>query len=356
MIERENKIKKHPDGSFEMLCPIGLPAEGIQDFVDDLAAKTKYPVISAPAVVSWLKKSDFNVFPPLTSSCWAAPKILGGKFDEQFLAKNIASGWPKLVKDLCQSALSRRASVIMHHPTSFLSRSAREKMLKHNFKDAKCKKKAIVFVGSPDDAFRNDQIAKEIERLTNDKNPEPTLPDDFVFRQTKIGDASSKITETLVLADTTSLPSTEEGFDEITYAWSSTEEAQKHFDKWRDEKKLTIYVDDLKPSNSKENSWFREKLDEWMKKKFEWKRSQSEYEQKKKKLVAEKEEEIKKLKNERIAVESKRRQAESRRKRKFEEAKRAYEATKKKAEEDGQDFNEEEPVKEEPPPEEFEKI
>lgn len=67
-----------------------------------------------------------------------------------------------------------------------------------------------------------------------------------------------------------SLPSKDEGFDEIRFAWSSEEKCAAHIKAWLLNLKKTQKAEDLEPS-----AWFKEKSAEWTKALSDWKRRQN---------------------------------------------------------------------------------
>merc|ERR1712060_723018 len=62
-----------------------------------------------------------------------------------------------------------------------------------------------------------------------------------------------------------SIPSTDEGFDEIRYVWSKADVCADKFKEWILDKKRTMRIEDLEPS-----SWFKEKWTAWEKVLGEW--------------------------------------------------------------------------------------
>lgn len=57
-----------------------------------------------------------------------------------------------------------------------------------------------------------------------------------------------------------SIPSKEEGFDEIRFVWGKEKDSEKHLQAWLKDKKLTQKVEDLMPG-----AWFKEQMAEWQK-------------------------------------------------------------------------------------------
>merc|ERR1712048_827668 len=69
-----------------------------------------------------------------------------------------------------------------------------------------------------------------------------------------------------------SIPTKDEGFDEIRFAWQPVEKAEEHLKAWVSEKKLTMKVDDLQPG-----AWFKDKWYEWQDQVHAWKKRHSQW-------------------------------------------------------------------------------
>ena len=68
-----------------------------------------------------------------------------------------------------------------------------------------------------------------------------------------------------------SIPSKEEGFDEVTYEWSKGDKAKEYMKSWVAEQKLTQRVEDLQPG-----SRFKEQYAEWTRQLQEWRKRNNE--------------------------------------------------------------------------------
>merc|ERR1712060_1004210 len=62
-----------------------------------------------------------------------------------------------------------------------------------------------------------------------------------------------------------SLPTADEGFDEVRFVWSKGGDAETKFKEWLLENKRTQRIEDLEPS-----SWFKERWTAWEKQLAEW--------------------------------------------------------------------------------------
>eukprot|EP00448_Togula_jolla_P040740 CAMPEP_0170645310 /NCGR_PEP_ID=MMETSP0224-20130122/43002_1 /TAXON_ID=285029 /ORGANISM="Togula jolla, Strain CCCM 725" /LENGTH=915 /DNA_ID=CAMNT_0010976499 /DNA_START=64 /DNA_END=2812 /DNA_ORIENTATION=- len=65
------------------------------------------------------------------------------------------------------------------------------------------------------------------------------------------------------------IPSTEEGFDDIRYEWQDAKTSKSYLTKWVSERKRTSKVEDIQPGE-----WFKTQLAEFLKKTEEWKAKQ----------------------------------------------------------------------------------
>merc|ERR1712217_757508 len=63
-----------------------------------------------------------------------------------------------------------------------------------------------------------------------------------------------------------SLPDSDEGFDQIIYAWQPEDKCKDEMKQWQLNKKMTERVEDLQPGE-----WFKEKCEEWKKAVSGWK-------------------------------------------------------------------------------------
>merc|ERR1719375_2692469 len=70
------------------------------------------------------------------------------------------------------------------------------------------------------------------------------------------------------------LPSEEEGFDKIEYAWQPKAACQEHLRQWVLQRKATLVVEGLQPG-----SWFKQKKEEWIKLRGELRKNHSEFAQ-----------------------------------------------------------------------------
>ncbi|CAL1162123.1 unnamed protein product [Cladocopium goreaui] len=88
------------------------------------------------------------------------------------------------------------------------------------------------------------------------------------FRPKEVPDLTSKEMSSSYQKFT--LPSKEEGYDELTFMWYKEAQSKEYLKKWVLERKMTQRVEDLQPSE-----WFRSKYSEWNKVVQLWKKKQS---------------------------------------------------------------------------------
>merc|ERR1712232_958663 len=69
-----------------------------------------------------------------------------------------------------------------------------------------------------------------------------------------------------------SIPTEDEGFDEIRFEWAKAEGCQSYLKKWVSEKKLTQCVEELQPGK-----WFHDKRQEWQDVLRDWRRRHSDW-------------------------------------------------------------------------------
>merc|ERR1712190_85500 len=69
-----------------------------------------------------------------------------------------------------------------------------------------------------------------------------------------------------------SVPQKDEGFDELKYDWQNAAESKAYLQKWVSERKRTAKIEDLQPGE-----WFKEKLIEWLKTYASWQSKHKEY-------------------------------------------------------------------------------
>lgn len=137
-----------------------------------------------------------------------------------------------------------------------------------------------------------DDAAEEAKEEDEEMKEEPQVEEDIVveltdeeksFRFRK--SATPDIVESVLSKCYTdfSLPSTEEGFDEVKFEWQSASECSTFLKEWAFAKKLTQRVDDIQVGE-----WFKTELAQWTKGLQEWKKLAAEWKEpsKRKALLA----------------------------------------------------------------------
>jgi len=159
------------------------------------------------------------------------------------------------------------------------------------------------------------------------------------FRKKDTPDLSSK--DMSATYDKFTLPSKEEGCDDLKFLWQTEAKSQEYLKKWVLERKMTQRVEDIQPGE-----WFRSKWNEWSKLLNAWKRKQAEFKdpvRRKAALLAKKRAEAAKK-----AAEEKKEAAEAKEGEDAEKKEEAEEGSEKA--EEKKDENKEEKAPEEPEP------
>ncbi|CAK9102094.1 unnamed protein product [Durusdinium trenchii] len=120
--------------------------------------------------------------------------------------------------------------------------------------------------GEEEEKDAKDEDAMEEEVLVNLTEEEKKR----WFRPTDSPDLTSKEMSSSYQKFT--LPSKEEGCDEITFLWHKEAQSKDYLNKWVQERKKVQRVDDLQPSD-----WFRNKFTEWNRVLGAWRKLQSDF-------------------------------------------------------------------------------
>lgn len=234
-------------GERKVLFPIGLPDEGVYDFVDQfLEASPEYLEISARAMQRWSLSS----------------RQLQGRHAQKETTETAfecSVEVPEIQSLLNLSERLGRNLVVVDSRLNLL------KVDRQRFLDTfqGVKKVATVVVGEPTQAFKSwvhAKIRSEREskrrRLSEDSTSASSIDDSVWFLPHSNSDISMRdITSHF---SNFSLPELDEGLDEINFAWSQEAEAKAKLQSWIQSKKETVIVENLCPG-----SWFKQKLEEW---------------------------------------------------------------------------------------------
>lgn len=250
------------DGKRELLLPVGLPDEGIREWINQFLEDHKgYCELSRRSVLQWATRSGVWV---KSEGLHRDPSLSNGaddlnKPEHQSLQLEEAS-IPDLLGSL--SPLGLRNFVVAEVVEN-LTASGRKATLDRYSSD-EYKKIAIVVMGQPPEEYKEKMKAEaklaQLAAAINNAKDNSLLP--------KEGEAEdiSKVFTSF------SLPETSEGFDEIRFEWQPLKECQEHLVVWKRRCKLTQRIEDLQPSK-----WFSKKWSEWQKAYQGWKRKQDEW-------------------------------------------------------------------------------
>eukprot|EP00928_Gymnodinium_smaydae_P055668 TRINITY_DN39162_c0_g1_i1.p1 TRINITY_DN39162_c0_g1~~TRINITY_DN39162_c0_g1_i1.p1 ORF type:complete len:990 (-),score=307.99 TRINITY_DN39162_c0_g1_i1:357-3173(-) len=320
----------------EVLFPVGLPDQGIFDWVDQyVAANPGYLELSDRKVLEWARRSDVHRRSGSSSSASTdSPGMDFGlqQLDEGNVQQSLTLLAPALRRNLVHMRLKenltsekrqanlkqfpagffkRVAVVAMGEPSSEYRTKVQELMLAAKRKkaeeerersDRRDKRVSAPWRSRRDGVEEKEPAAegkegeeteakaqegeekepekKEGEEEADEKKeasdePEAEKPVELTeeekaawHRKTDLPDLDRSVL-TASFAEF-SLPSAEEGFDEIRYVWEDAEGCASRFKSWVLDLKKTLRVEKLEPSN-----WFKERLDAWHKQVDEWKKGQS---------------------------------------------------------------------------------
>ena len=282
--------------SGQVLVPIGLPDEGTFAWLDSFKEKAKFTELSGRSVKEWAMKSGL----------W--PSGHGRTFNDQptmdFGLKELDSGTTRQVIHAIAPCLHRNY-IVMEVQKNLLAEDRRKALAAFNTQNFK--RVAMVVMGEPPEEFktearenllqaRRDKVAAEVQRAkkrpskwdngsqanlspeeleaeVKAKVDEVKLSDSEMqswFQKQNDGDIPEK--DLAKVFSDFSLPSVDEGFQEIQFIWQGEEDCSKHLKKWIAERKLTQRVEDLKP-----NDWFKKQAELWQQSMLKWKRKHEDW-------------------------------------------------------------------------------
>eukprot|EP00927_Polykrikos_kofoidii_P041707 TRINITY_DN3554_c0_g3_i1.p1 TRINITY_DN3554_c0_g3~~TRINITY_DN3554_c0_g3_i1.p1 ORF type:complete len:1017 (+),score=238.02 TRINITY_DN3554_c0_g3_i1:76-3126(+) len=309
----------------EVLFPVGLPDNGMFDWLDQfLAANAKYTELSDRKVLEWAQRSGLY-------------RPRGYRSRDSNDKPGMGFGIPMLDDSSAQVALAsltpamRRDFVFMEVRANLLESQRRANL--HRFPAGAFRRVALVVMGEPPPEYRKqvqdlmladkirtieferkrkaeaplskrlhdsrppltlhpnreekskeerndegkgdevneDEKDKDAELVAKEAGEQPVTLDEeekaLVHRKSATPDiVSSVLTECF---SSFTLPSEEEGFDEIKYVWQDAETCAKEMKAWILEQKRTQRIEDLQPSEG-----FTNQYDDWQKALQEWKKLQ----------------------------------------------------------------------------------
>lgn len=317
-------VKSVPVENPELVVPVGVPETGFFDVVDSFIAKNpSFVELSDRKIVEWAVKS--GLWTPKNSTSLDKPEMKWG----------IPGMDDSSVRMLLQRvAHTTKRNVLVAELKGNLMQKDRASVLER-FAVSGYKKKAVVFVGSPNgeykehvkkvlladkqkkhaeeqrkrkaEAARKKAIedrkagikpgeaaeAKEAEPQEDEAMDEPVElteeEQNIVHRKLTTPDVADAIVAKSY-ADF-SLPTVGEGFDAVEFQWAQEAEATDALKKWIFEKKLTQRVDNIQVGEDFKKAWA-----EWQTTVKKWRVQWTEFKDpvKRKALIAKKEEEKKK--------------------------------------------------------------
>mmetsp|Transcript_20199 Transcript_20199/g.35973 ORF Transcript_20199/g.35973 Transcript_20199/m.35973 type:complete len:1126 (+) Transcript_20199:73-3450(+) len=281
----------------EVLFPIGLPDEGTFSWLDGfLEDHHDYIELSGRALVAWGGKSGLWRNTESTRRSFndrPAPEFGISQLDDGTARKLMQSVAPML----------HRKCIVMEVQKNLLA-NERKKALA-SFDSADFKRIALVVMGEPPAEYKEkvqEQILAEKKQKAGyevkraqrrrgfqDGPEKKTLSEEEIEAEVKKAEEATELTEQekqlLFKKPTTedlsrkdmansfssfSIPTEDEGFDEIRFIWQGQEECSEYLKKWISEKKLTQRVEELKPGE-----WFKEQHETFQRSLSSWKRRQT---------------------------------------------------------------------------------
>lgn len=333
-------------GKYEVLFPVGMPEQGFFDWVDAFVEQNpSYTELSDRKIAEWAIKSGV----------WKNKSQGGGSNDKvemqfgipmlddlsvrrvfsavastqkrnyivpELRANLLCDERKKALARFSAPEFARAATVLMGEPSEEYKKKVQSLLLadKQGKADAEKRKKAqeeerkrlleqkkkkAEEARKAKEAAQKKKEGKEVEEAKeeapaeekgDEAKMEAEAPVELTEEEKKLWYRKS---ETPDLTEKTlsksyagfSLPTKEEGFETISFAWKGEAECASLLKEWIFAKKLTQRVEDLQPG-----AWFKEEWSKWTKMLNEWRRRQSDYKDpaKRKALLAKKKEEAKK--------------------------------------------------------------
>jgi len=318
------------DGKREVLFPVGLPDQGMFEWLDQfLEENPKYVELSDRKVLEWAAVSGL-----------LRPKGYGWRTSNDKPGMNFGIAMLddfSIQKVLMAVAPALRRDIVCMELNANLQAAERERALRR-FPAADFKRVAVVVMGEPPAAYKakvlEAMLAEKVEKAEQEKQqkkeeaewrksegrrawqdedaPAEEKPEEKPEEKSEEGaeggeakteakekekeaeaaeeekpvelteeekalwhrkSATSDLTPSVLGKSfaSFSIPQKDEGFDEVRFTWQGAEKCSDIMRSWVTEKKRTQRVEDLEPS-----SWFKDKYAEWQKVMQEWKRKQTE--------------------------------------------------------------------------------
>ncbi|CAJ1363719.1 unnamed protein product [Effrenium voratum] len=298
----------------ECIFPVGLPEQGYFDWVDQFLQKNPgYVELSDRKIIEWASKSGLTNKARKTSG--DKPELGFGvpALDDGSVQRVLAAVAPALARSFVVPELkanlvpaerkafltkfvpqdfARKAVVLMGEPTKEYKDKIQALMLEQKTVKAEAERKRKV---QEDERKRLMELKKKkamearMAKEKDSKEAEEAKPEEAEDVKMEEEPLVVELTEEekamahrkMEVPDLTdrdlaksyasfALPSSEEGFDEVSFAWSK--DCEKILKDWVLSKKLTSRAEDLAPGVA-----FKEAWQKWQKTQQEWRRAQSEW-------------------------------------------------------------------------------
>mmetsp|Transcript_38782 Transcript_38782/g.111988 ORF Transcript_38782/g.111988 Transcript_38782/m.111988 type:complete len:729 (-) Transcript_38782:48-2234(-) len=337
---------KPKDGKWDVLLPVGMPEQGFLDWVDAFVEKNpSYTEISDRKIVEWATKSGiwrpksqggsgandkakfgipmlddlsarqvFNAVAPTQGRNYIIPELRSNLISDERKKALVGFGGPEF---------TRTATVIMGEPSEEHKQKVQALILsdKQSKADAEKRKKAqeeerkrlleekkkkAEEARKAKEAAQKKKAGKDVEEAKEEAPAEEAKEDSKMEAEdtpVELTDEEKKmwyrkldtpeLTEAVIgkWYASFALPTKEEGFDAVSFAWQDEAACASLLKEWISQKKLTQRVEDLQPG-----AWFKEEWSKWQKVLGEWRKKQNDFKdpQRRKAMLAKKKEEAKK--------------------------------------------------------------
>ena len=279
-----------PDGKHEVIFLVGFPNHGTQAFLEEFQkekqATARFTELSVASLRNWAKLSGFwtrgneglgiaeldhgNMTQNVVQSI--AP-FVQQNFIIKELPKNLLPEFRQSSLNVFDASRFKRTAVVMLGTPQLenLRALAREKLLKQRrdkvAAEVRRAKKPTKWDNGDKNALSPEELEAEIQKAMD--AVEVTEEDEKAWIQ-KIDESHEN--ELIKSFEKFTIPSEEEGFQEVCFVWEGEEESNEYLKQWIAEKKLVQKVNDLRPSG-----WFKDKHREWQSILSRWKRRQDDW-------------------------------------------------------------------------------
>mmetsp|Transcript_107201 Transcript_107201/g.169256 ORF Transcript_107201/g.169256 Transcript_107201/m.169256 type:complete len:972 (+) Transcript_107201:60-2975(+) len=338
------------DGPCEVIFPVGLPDQGLFDYVDAFVEQhPKYTELSDRKILEWSNKSgiwrpkgyaqrssndkpDMNFGIPLMDDLSVngvvqalAPAIKRDYIVNELRGNLLADERKKALARFSGPAFKRKAVVLMGEPPEDFKQKVQALMLAEKTAAAEADKRKKIAEDERNRLWEEKKKKAEEARKSRDKKngaeeEEKKEDETMGTEENKEEEEEAKEEEAVVVELTDeekklwyrksatpdlsqehlgkfyasfTLPTTDEGFDDVSYVWQPKDKVETYLREWLLEQKRTQRAEHLEPSE-----WFKGEYEKWKKTLMEWKKKQNDFRDPVKRKYAQKkkEEEAKKAK------------------------------------------------------------